>query len=276
MTRGGLEKVAAEFLDSPANTVSPDAARRPHIAGMRIYEAPLFGFAAAEDSYLAGLGDIPEAGIKPLLPRGWLASAQTILSFFLPFSEKIRFSNRGGAYPSPEWLNGRIEGQAAAEELCRRLQEALRGAGHEAVVPALDGRFWSKSLGPENGGPLYTSNWSERHAAYACGLGTFSLSRGLITKKGVAGRFGSLITSLRIAETGRPYTGLYDYCTRCEACLRNCPVGAISREKGKDHVACSQFLGRVKAENSPYYGCGKCQTATPCESGLPGGAGCCA
>jgi epoxyqueuosine reductase QueG len=269
MKQHGLEEVAAEFLDSSANSVCAQKARRPHIAGMRIYEAPLFGFAAADDAYLAGLGNIPEAGIKPLLPREWLASAQTVISFFLPFSEKIRSSNRGGGSPSLEWLHGRIEGQSILEELCRRLQEALREAGHEAVVPALDERFWAKNLLPENGGPLYTSNWSERHAAYACGLGTFSLSRGLITKKGVAGRFGSLITSLRIAATGRPYTGLYDYCSYCGACLRNCPVGAISREGGKDHVACGRFLKKTEAENSPYYGCGKCQTATPCETGLP-------
>ncbi|MDR3200897.1 MAG: 4Fe-4S binding protein, partial [Spirochaetales bacterium] len=105
--------------------------------------------------------------------------------------------------------------------------------------------------------------------AYACGLGTFSLSRGLITKKGVAGRFGSVITSLAIPATGRPYSGLYDYCTNCGACLRNCPVRAISRENGKDHVPCSRFLNKTRAENAPYYGCGKCQTATPCETGIP-------
>ena len=39
----------------------------------------------------------------------------------------------------------------------------------------------------------YASNWSERHVAYVCGLGTFGC-QGLITSKGLAGRFGSIIT----------------------------------------------------------------------------------
>jgi epoxyqueuosine reductase QueG len=265
-----LQNVAVRFIASDANTVPAGKARRPHIAGMRIYGEPLFGFAEAGDPYLAGLKDIPAAGINPALPREWLPAARTVISFFLPFTAAVRASNRGGDYPSPEWLNARIEGQAACEQLCRRLAAALTGAGHEAIIPALDARFWSKALAPETGGPVFTSNWSERHAAYACGLGTFSLSRGLITKKGVAGRFGSLITSLKIPATGRPYSGLYDYCTKCGACVRACPVHAISMKDGKDHIPCSRFLNKTKAENAPYYGCGKCQTATPCEAGLPG------
>jgi len=35
------------------------------------------------------------------------------------------------------------------------------------------------------------SSWSERHAAYAAGLGTFSLNDALITPKGIAHRLGS-------------------------------------------------------------------------------------
>ena len=34
------------------------------------------------------------------------------------------------------------------------------------------------------------------HAAYLCGLGTFGLSRGIITKPGMAGRFGSIMKTL--------------------------------------------------------------------------------
>lgn len=34
------------------------------------------------------------------------------------------------------------------------------------------------------------SRWSERHAAYAAGLGTFSLSDGFISSRGIAHRCG--------------------------------------------------------------------------------------
>jgi epoxyqueuosine reductase len=42
----------------------------------------------------------------------------------------------------------------------------------------------------------YASSWSERHAAYAAGLGTFGLCDGLITARGKAVRFGSIISKL--------------------------------------------------------------------------------
>jgi hypothetical protein len=48
----------------------------------------------------------------------------------------------------------------------------------DAVAPVLTGQF--KSLRSFNG---LGSTWSERHAAYASGLETFSLSDGLITSK---------------------------------------------------------------------------------------------
>ena len=37
-------------------------------------------------------------------------------------------------------------------------------------------------------GKGYFSNWSERHIAYAAGLGTFSLSDGFIIERGIAHR----------------------------------------------------------------------------------------
>jgi epoxyqueuosine reductase QueG len=236
---------------------------------MLMYEEPLFGFAQADDPCLASLNTIPETGLSMLLPKDWLPGAKTVISYFLPFTKTVRISNRGGDYPSPEWLNARIEGQSANEDLSRRLQSALIEAGYGAAVPVLDARFWSKTLGPEAGGPLYTSNWSERHVAYACGLGTFGLSKGLITAKGMAGRLGSVITTMVIPPTPRAYSGVYDYCTKCGVCASICPAGAISLEGGKEHVPCSRFLNTVKKENDGYYGCGKCQAGTPCESGIP-------
>lgn len=39
-----------------------------------------------------------------------------------------------------------------------------------------------------------SSNWSERHAAYVAGLGTFSLNDALITVNGIAHRVGSILS----------------------------------------------------------------------------------
>ena len=82
--------------------------------------------------------------------------------------------------------------------------------------------FWTEETS------RFTSSWSERHVAFVCGLGTFGLSKGLITEKGICGRFGSVVTTAELPRTERPYTGIYEYCIQCRACARNCPVGAIS------------------------------------------------
>lgn len=97
----------------------------------------------------------------------------------------------------------------------------------------------------------FTSRWSERHAAYISGLGTFGLHKGLITERGTCGRFVSVLTDLPLTPTARPYTGLYDYCTHCGACVRRCPVGAISQETSKDHVACAYFVDWAMALYAP-------------------------
>jgi epoxyqueuosine reductase QueG len=121
----------------------------------------------------------------------------------------------------------------------------------------------------EAAGLKYTSNWSERHVAFICGHGAFGLSKGLITEKGVAGRFFSLVTDMEMEVTPRRYTDIYAYCIRCGRCAALCPARAISLESGKDHRACAAFLAETKRRYAPRYGCGKCQTDVPCESGIP-------
>ena len=115
----------------------------------------------------------------------------------------------------------------------------------------------------------FTSNWSERHVAYVCGLGTFSLSKGLITERGVSGRFGSVVTDAPLPVTKRRYTGLYDYCLMCGACVRNCPAQAISLEHGKSHHLCCSYFDTLREKYAPRFGCGKCQVNVPCERRIP-------
>jgi len=114
-----------------------------------------------------------------------------------------------------------------------------------------------------------TSNWSERHITYACGLGTFGLSKGIITKKGVSGRLGSILTDLDLPKDKRGYKDIYEYCTMCGLCIDRCPAHAISIEDRKNSSSCSNFLNKVMEKHNPRYGCGKCQVSVPCESEIP-------
>lgn len=55
----------------------------------------------------------------------------------------------------------------------------------------------------------------------------------------------------------------------CGACVKNCPVDAISLEEGKDHKICCDFLDITGKKFKPRYGCGKCQVSVPCQSSIP-------
>ncbi|MEN6292472.1 MAG: epoxyqueuosine reductase, partial [Methanobacterium sp.] len=131
----------------------------------------------------------------------------------------------------------------------------IETAGGKAVAPALDERLTVAN---------HVSNWSERHVAFIAGLGTFSLNYSLITNLGSAGRFGSVITDLEFEPNSRPYQEIDEYCTKCGECIDRCPPLAIN-EKGKNAESCSKFLDKILKLNKPRYGCGKCQTAVPCE-----------
>jgi epoxyqueuosine reductase QueG len=218
---------------------------------------------------IASLKENKDANIDILLPEQWLPGSKSVLSFFLPFARWITEENSGGCKPSGSWLHGRIEGQQALNNLSAVMVEKIRAEGFEALSPSLDPRMKIYPKAGEAGGGEYTSNWSERHIAFAAGLGTFGLSRNLITSRGSAGRFFSIITKLVLPQTKRAYESLYEYCSGCGACVRACPPKAISKERLKEHPLCDSFLKKILEEEDPYYGCGKCQCGVPCSGGIP-------
>ena len=243
---------------------------------VRIFDEPIMGIAAADDPIFKTYKSPEIIGPWHMLPSQWLHGARSVVSFFFPFSEDLRKSNRpGGQDISYQWVYGRVEGQGLINRIIARLAKTLGDSGIACTLPAEDGRFRSVTGGrggllhESAGEDTFSSNWSERHAAYACGLGTFGLSKGLITEKGMAGRFASIIVDAELEITERPYTQVYEYCSRCGACVRRCPVNAISLENGKSHVICNQWIQETMRRYAPRYGCGKCQTAVPCEFGKP-------
>lgn len=267
-----IKKEIEKFvLNSIYNYVQKEDAIRPDLVGMQIYDSPLVGVASAKDPLFGELRKPEIVGEEVLLPREWLSNANCIISFFLPFTESVRKSNREvNDRASDEWLHARIEGQILIDRLGDFLCQKLASEGHKAVCPASDQRF--KMIAP------YASNWSERHVAYICGLGTFGLSKGLITKKGVAGRFGSVITSAELPVTEREYSSPFEYCIMCGKCQKSCPVHAIDISKGvakgKDQEICGSFvkdsfLPPHGVNKRRRYGCGKCQVGVPCEKSIP-------
>jgi epoxyqueuosine reductase len=245
----GLEEFVRQ---APKNVV-------PELGGLRLFDAPLVGIAAFEDALWSKLQEPEVIGSHHMLPTQWLTGAKCVISYFLPFSMQVRVANRDGREPSTEWLYGRYEGEALNRELLRYLVCRVEQAGGRALAPVLDPRFAVKEL---------RSNWSERHVGFIAGLGTFGLSRSFITQAGSAGRMGSVVTDLPLEPTPRPYSERDEYCSRCGTCIGRCPPCAIN-EQGKDNALCLKFLDETLARYKPRYGCGKCQTGVPCESGIP-------
>ena len=258
----------ALFAQCPGNRIEI-----PDEMPMELFEPPLIGFASAADEIFMKYKEKEVVGPMFSSPEEWLPGAKTVVTFFFPFTESVRESNRETPdQPSAPWLYGRIEGQQFINSFMGQLQRHLTDTGIKACVPSMDKRFkvQIEACG-ENGGEDFhaDSRWSERHAAYACGLGTFGMSKGLITERGMAGRIASIIIEAEFEPDEHPYTGLYDFCIRCGACALRCPAKAISMEYGKNNIKCNSYLNALKEKCAPRYGCGKCQVGVPCEFGKP-------
>lgn len=200
----------------------------------------------------------------------------SVISWALCHAEATKAANRGEAgLPSEPWARARIFGQACNSALHVALVDALVARGHPAVAPSLLPQ-WGDAESATYG---RASTWSERHVAYISGLGTFGLAGGLITERGQAVRFGSVVVRAVIPPTPRPYTDPFGYCLffargTCAACAKRCPVGSVGRE-GRNKDACARHLNQVTGEyvrrefGFDGYGCGLCQTGVPCESRIP-------
>lgn len=255
------------------------------------WEEPLVGFASGMDplffEYKTLIGSFHQT------PREIIASALrekgrplllsdteqvSVISWILPAAEETRKSNRKEErFPSKLWAYTKDFGEACNDALRRQVTSFLENMGHIAVAPVLLPSF--KSLRDEKAG--WASPWSERHIAYACGLGTFSLNDGFITPKGMAIRAGSVVTLLKLVPSEKRYRFPKENCLffrneTCGKCITRCPVGAIS-EKGHDKDRCREYIGSKPLHEkrleyglqNPATSCGLCQTGVPCEFQIP-------
>jgi epoxyqueuosine reductase len=249
------------------------------------FDEPLVQFAAGDDPLFAEYKSV--IGPEHLYPREALLQLSgagpaaipervSVISWILPIAEPTRRSNRAGTrLPSRYWSHTRYYGELLNEALRKHMVEFLQAMGYAAAAPALPGVV--KVFRNEKG--MY-SNWSERHMAYAAGLGTFSLSDGFITERGIAHRCGSVVTALELPASPRTANGPYANClaytgVKCVACIGRCPAGAIT-EKGHDKIRCQAYLRDIGYRpqeaydvNKSVFGCGLCQTKVPCEDRNP-------
>ncbi len=275
---GVIESIVKEFVEtSPENSL-----KNP--ANDRAFDSPLVGFSSGGDQlyqdYKAHVGPFhwtPKEVFALAFPDLEVEAEEiSVISWVLPQTEATRKENRKqDVYLSESWARARIFGEEFNNKVRKHLVEYLMGEGHEAVAPVLLPN-WKREKSERF---TFASTWSERHAAYASGLGTFGLCDGLIIARGKAMRVGSVAARIRIAPTPRPYSDHHEYCLfystgACGACIERCPVQAISIN-GHDKIKCQRHtaVNAAKHVKSHYgfdgYGCGLCQTGVPCESRIP-------
>lgn len=291
-----LEQSAVEFLNGPENDLGLPTGPEP------AFGQALIGYAAGDDpiwqEFKTGVHPghwTPAEAFREAFGR---APAQvSVIAWVLPQAEAtLADQKREKAFPAERWVYNRLMGHArACDGLARHLIQKLAERGVAAVAPeSLPAWRWLT----EGGQKGLATPWSQRHVAFAAGLGTFGLCDGLITAVGKAMRVGALVLESALPATPRPYRERHEYCLfyrsgACGKCISRCPAGAISKEGGHSKEVCREYLyGKVRpwlVENWPQMSggpdemvfseklrapkmvaCGLCQAGVPCATGIPG------
>ncbi|MBN1223721.1 MAG: hypothetical protein JXB23_10750 [Candidatus Aminicenantes bacterium] len=266
---------------------------------IRLYDTPLVGIADGDDPLFQTFRDVVSP--RHLLPREILKhyadkkadlSRIAVISWVLPYSERIRQSNRQREWPSKLYSLARNNGGALNYRTSLRFMQILRDHAVEAVSPIAVEEY-DAFRSPDF---TFSSTWSQRHVAFAAGLGYFGLNGSLITPLGANIRLGSIITNLDAElppSRNRNFRApcLDEACKECRACMIRCPVSAISSH-GLDKEKCYAMRKAVRKRHMDQYakemnmipspivkngvrkdgyslGCALCQCGVPCEDSDP-------
>lgn len=223
----------------------------------RIFSTPVLGVAKGDDPIFLKYREVVHS--QHLTPSEmWvksypadskdLLSRLRILSIVFPYEKRIRDENkRKTDMPVQIYCVGRNFGQAFMNEVLRETISFFQRQGYRAVAGVLSPAYQIIEF---NGG--LASTWSERHIAFAAGLGTFSFKRDLITDVGCNVRLASVLTDAPLQVTHRRSDAPYGNCLyyakgKCKKCAARCPAQAIS-DNGHDKAKCFLYRLRVTEE----------------------------
>ena len=225
--------------------------------GGKIFSNPKIGVANGDDPIFQKFKEV--VGPEHLTPLElWLAEGQEslkasnlrVISIAFPFVDKIRKESKNVKellrviIPAEIYSVGRNYANAFKKETCRQVIDFLKKKGYSAVAGMLSDSFTIIVKGG------FRSTWSERHIAFATGLGTFSLHEGLITEVGCNIRLASVVTDAPLKITPRKSDNPYGNCLyyskgTCRKCEERCPGNAID-ENGHNKVKCYEYGRKVE------------------------------
>lgn len=257
---------------------------RLHIVEGKAWKSPIVGVAAGDNDlflqYKSMIGDFywtPVEVLGQVYPDiSFDVDKISVISWILPQTDQTILDQRKEkTLPADRWTASRYYGEKFNDLLRQHLVTQLKNIGIKSVAPCLLSG-WDYRVSEKEG---IASNWSERHVAFAAGLGTFGLSDGFITEVGMAVRIGSVIVDAVIESDSQNFTSHMSNCLfissgKCGACIKRCPANAITIE-GHDKELCKKYLREVTAVYAQekiglsVTPCGLCQVKVPCEQRNP-------
>lgn len=285
-----LDKAIKEYVaSSPINRLTTFN----HCA---MFDEPVVVFANGDDPIFQDFKTV--IGAFHLTPRealemhvqskdgGWRLGVKkmenvSVISYLLPIHYEARLGERQAPYGgSIRYNHTRWRGGVFRKTLADYIASLLEVMGHNAVAPS-EAKFFEIKEKPEG----RVANWSERHVAYASGLGTFGLNGLIISPKGSAVQLGSVVCDVTLTPTPRAYENHLANCLfyqdgSCRQCIKRCIAGAISEQQGRDNLRCLENLSKNQLEILRKTGgdkgligrapaCGLCSTKVPCEDKIP-------
>jgi hypothetical protein len=280
------------FLESSLNKLPAE------FGGERFFTDPIIGVARGDDPIFEKYKDV--VGKEHLTPlEMWIENGLEevppseifTISVIFPYSDRIRTEGSTKQIILPRFkLPAEIYSVSRnyANEfkiyVMKELITFIQKKGYQATAGMLSEKYTLIAK------DRFYSTWSERHIAFAAGLGTFSLHEGLITEVGCNVRIASIITNaplnVTIRESDDPYGNCLFYSKGiCKECIKACPANAIS-EEGHDKMLCNNYrmkigrkmIARLRPILKPHsrrvnwkdrddtfpVGCAFCQFGVPC------------
>lgn len=219
-----------------------------------IWQEPIVGFADANGSYIRSLKEI----VTPahMMPEDFMENPKIVISYYIPFTEELAAVNINveGNMAAQEWSDAYNLTNTMISDISQYIADMLNEMGYHAVPPT--GVVFDREL--------ILSNWSQRHIAYAAGLGTFGINNMLISEKGCCGRYGSVIANIPVEadQISTEEHCLYKKNGSCKKCVQNCFSGALTAE-GFDRKKCYEICMINDAKTGADV-CGKCDIDIPC------------
>jgi epoxyqueuosine reductase QueG len=276
-----LEHAIKEYVDiSPGNRLTA-------FGNTPIFDDVLVGFADGDDEifqdYKKIIGDFhltPREILNNHLRKNKQPSRITVITWALRFTKEIRRSfDSETVIASIKGNHATWQGHRFAfDQLSAYMLSVVEALGFQAVPIADFFKFIHSPKGR-------ISNWSERHAAYAAGLGTFGHHAQLITPIGSNVFLGNILTDLPLTPSPRAYKDHLAYCLlhqkgTCGKCIQRCPSGALTSE-GHNKKLCQDYHDKNLFEIAEQMGrkgyigidptCNFCTMKVPCEHMVPPG-----